>query len=89
MPLTNEQAHKLQQWLNSRGVNLNCPMCGSAQWETGEIISGRSVIDPGNSVPMVQVVCGNCGYVMLFAAVPMGLSVGEDVRGSSPPVDET
>ena len=73
LPLTNEQAHKLQQWLNLRGVNLNCSMCGSAQWETGEIISGTSVDDPGTVVPMVQVLCGHCGYVMLFAAMPIGL----------------
>jgi uncharacterized Zn finger protein len=73
VPLTNEQASKLQQWLNSKGVNLGCPMCGSAQWETGEVISGRSVEDSSIVVPMVQVICGNCGYVMLFAAMPMGL----------------
>ncbi len=73
MPLTREQAYKLQQWLNSRGVNLNCPMCGSAQWETGEIVSGVNVNDQRNTLPMVQVVCGNCGYVMLFSAMPIGL----------------
>jgi predicted nucleic-acid-binding Zn-ribbon protein len=75
MPLTREQAYKLQQWLNSRGVNLDCPMCGSAQWETGEIVSGTSIDDTRNALPMVQVVCVNCGYVMLFAALPIGLGV--------------
>lgn len=73
MPLSQEQAHKLQQWLDSRGVSRNCPMCSSNQWETGEIVSGTSVGDTGSAVPMVQVVCGNCGYVMLFAAMPIGL----------------
>ena len=82
MPLTREQAYKLQQWLNSRGVNLDCPMCGSAQWETGEIVSGTSIEDTRNAVPMVQVVCVNCGYVMLFAALPIGLGVDKDIRGS-------
>ncbi len=82
MPLTREQAYKLQQWLNSRGVNLNCPMCGSAQWETGEIVSGTSIDDTRNAVPMVQVVCVNCGHVMLFAALPIGLGVEKDIRGS-------
>ncbi len=82
MPLTREQAYKLQQWLNSRGVNLDCPMCGSAQWETGEIVSGTSIDDKRVAVPMVQVVCVNCGYVMLFAALPIGLGVEKDIRGS-------
>ena len=48
-------------------------MCGSGEWETGEIVSGKSVDDSGNVLPMVQLVCGNCGYVMMFAAIPIGL----------------
>jgi predicted nucleic-acid-binding Zn-ribbon protein len=72
MPLNHERAHRLQQWLNSRGIGLNCPMCGSTQWETGEIVSGANVSGQGNVLPMVQVICSNCGYVM-FAAMPIGL----------------
>jgi hypothetical protein len=48
-------------------------MCGSGEWETGEIVSGTSVDDSGNVLPMAQLVCGNCGYVMMFAAMPIGL----------------
>jgi hypothetical protein len=48
-------------------------MCGSGEWETGEIVSGTSVDDSGNVLPMAQLVCGNCGYVMVFAAMPIGL----------------
>jgi hypothetical protein len=50
-------------------------MCGSGQWEAGEIMSGTSVdVDSaGNVLPMAQLVCGNCGYVMMFAAMPIGL----------------
>jgi hypothetical protein len=25
VPLSREQAHKLEEWMNSRGVNRNCP----------------------------------------------------------------
>ncbi len=39
-----------------QGVNRNCPMCGSGEWETGEIVSGTSVGDSGNALPMVQLV---------------------------------
>jgi predicted nucleic-acid-binding Zn-ribbon protein len=74
MPLNHEQAHRLERWLNSRGISFNCPMCGSTQWETGEIVSGVNVSGHGDVVvPMVQVICSNCGYVMLFAATPIGL----------------
>jgi predicted nucleic-acid-binding Zn-ribbon protein len=73
MPLNHEQAHRLEQWLNSRGISFNCPMCGSTQWETGEIVSGVNVSGHGDVLPMVQVICSNCGYVMFFAATPIGL----------------
>jgi predicted nucleic-acid-binding Zn-ribbon protein len=48
-------------------------MCGSTQWETGEIVSGVNVSGHGEVVPMVQVICSNCEYVMFFAATPIGL----------------
>jgi hypothetical protein len=67
------QAHKLEQWLDSRGVSRNYPMCASGQWETGEIVSGTSVDGLGNVLPMAQMVCQNCGYVVFFAAMPIGL----------------
>jgi predicted nucleic-acid-binding Zn-ribbon protein len=73
MPLNHEQSHRLEQWLNSRGISFNCPMCGSAQWETGEIVSGVNVSGHGDVVLMVQVICSKCGYVMFFAAMPIGL----------------
>ena len=73
MPLSHEQVHKLEQWLDSKGVNRSCPMCGGGEWQMGEIVSGTGVQDQGNVLPMVQVVCGNCGHVMLFAAMPIGL----------------
>jgi predicted nucleic-acid-binding Zn-ribbon protein len=56
-----------------QGVNRNCPMCGSGEWETGEIVSGTSVDGSGNVLPMAQLVCQNCGYVVSFAAMPIGL----------------
>jgi hypothetical protein len=40
-----------------QGVNRNCPMCGSGEWETGEIVSGTSVDGSGNVLPMAQLVC--------------------------------
>ena len=48
-------------------------MCASGQWETGEIVSGTSVEGSGNVLPMAQLVCQNCAYVMHFAAMPIGL----------------
>jgi len=74
MMLSHEQVHKLEQWWDSRGVDRKCSMCGNGQWEAGEIISGTDVSGQGNVLPMVQVVCQNCRYVMMFAAMPIGLT---------------
>ncbi len=48
-------------------------MCTNGQWETGEIVSGTSVDGSGNVLPIAQLVCQNCGYVMSFAAMSIGL----------------
>ena len=64
MPLSNEQVNKLEQWWDSTGVDCKCTMCGNGQWEAGEIISGSDVSRQGNVLPMVQVVCQNCSYVI-------------------------
>ena len=74
MPLSDEQVNKLEQWWNSVGVDRTCPMCGNGQWDAGEIISGSDVSGEGNVLPMVQVICQNCSYVMMFAAMPIGLT---------------
>jgi hypothetical protein len=48
-------------------------MRANGQWDTGEIVSGTSVDGSGNVLPMLQLVCQNCGYVMSFAAMLIGL----------------
>jgi hypothetical protein len=78
MPMTQQQANKLTQWLQSKGVRGACSACGKNNWAPGGIVSapeftGHAIAIGGPSVPMAQLVCGNCGHVMLFAAVPIGL----------------
>jgi predicted nucleic-acid-binding Zn-ribbon protein len=78
MPLTPAQALKVQNWLTSKKLNPTCPSCGGRKWTPVEIISANTVTAKGttiggNTIPMVQIVCSNCGFVKLFAAVPMGL----------------
>jgi hypothetical protein len=48
-------------------------MCANGQWETGDIVSGTSVDGSDNVLPMAQLVRQNCGYVMSFAAMSIGL----------------
>ena len=78
--MTKEQIKKFKSWLKSKGVTSICPACDSTNmWKAGEIISAPEfkpgVIKMGEkSVPKAQLVCGNCAYVMEFAAAEIGLS---------------
>ena len=80
MPLDHAQEQKLQRWVTQKGVRSGCPACGKSEtWATGELVAAP-VLDAkgranagGRSVATVQIVCGYCGYVMWFAAGPIGL----------------
>jgi predicted nucleic-acid-binding Zn-ribbon protein len=74
MALSAEHTKKLEAWMKAHNAANPCPMCGSKHWGTGEIISaavmqGKNTVLGGPSIPMVQVICDNCSYVALFAAV--------------------
>ncbi len=77
MPVTEEQLKKIKDWMASKGVNNICHSCKRGNnWTVGEIIT-TGTITPlmlgGPTIPMVQVICNNCGFVKLFAARPLGL----------------
>jgi hypothetical protein len=80
MILTQQQIDTLKIWMRKKGVTPNCPACGASnQLNPGQIISAPEfrpgvVRMGGNSVPKAQLVCGNCAYVMEFAAAAIGLS---------------
>ncbi len=78
VPLNEGQKQKLRDWMKSKGVRPTCASCGEKDWGAGEIISATVLSAEGIQiseahVPMVQIVCTNCSYVMSYAAVPMGL----------------
>jgi predicted nucleic-acid-binding Zn-ribbon protein len=74
MPLTKEQSTKFRSWLNDRKWDTYCPVCGQRDWKFGEIISARILSTKQNqSIPMCQLFCARCQYIMLFAAEPIGL----------------
>lgn len=78
VPLSEVQKEKLRNWLNDKDANPRCVSCGAEEWGVGEIVSAPILDldgDPQDDshVPMVQLVCTNCSYLMLYAAVPIGL----------------
>jgi predicted nucleic-acid-binding Zn-ribbon protein len=78
MSLDEDQYQKVSQWLDKKGVE-SCPACGNTTLVAQDMFSVVVVDAQGNRriggkhTQMVQVLCGNCWYTMLFAAEPIGL----------------
>ena len=91
MPLDDEQRLKLAKWFSLKKVTPICPSCGHNNWQTGDIVTGMptmkggGIVVGGPSIPMVQVICTNCGYVRLYAAVPLGLTEKPEEKEKSHP----
>ncbi len=67
----------------------DCPISGPTNWEVqthtvhAPVFGGGGLrIGGAAAYPYVQVICGNCGYVLLFNAVKMGLFPGEKGAGN-------
>ena len=78
MPLTPAEIQKIENWVTSKKLNPTCPSCGEKKWTPLDIISANTITAKGTtigekSIPMVQIACSNCGFIKLYAAVPMGL----------------
>lgn len=63
-------------FFKAKQVNPKCPHCPKVQWEVIERQDGRGVAlsvlgddgrPNGSIVPVVPVVCGNCGYMWSIA----------------------
>ena len=79
-----DNAKDVLEWFKSQGVQGKCPACGKKRWSIGGIVSASVANALGGdstgmssmhaeSVPAVATICNDCGYVMLFSAMMMGL----------------
>jgi hypothetical protein len=80
MPLTLEQEETARAWLRKKSWVRSCPDCRSfrTRWIFGEILAAPELAQDGSatiesSIPMLQVMCRNCGFIRLFSAVKMGI----------------
>lgn len=82
MSLTTKQKENIAEKLKK--INGSCPICNQKNWTIGdEIVSANSVSLAGSTVmggpfiPMVQVVCNNCGFVSHHAVALLGISIND------------
>jgi uncharacterized Zn finger protein len=72
------QQETVLNWLQERELPRQCPSCGSEKEFIGcdvvelHVKSDREGIS-GTEIPVVPLICQNCGHVRLFSAKLIGL----------------
>jgi hypothetical protein len=68
---------KTMAWIAAKVVRRHCPACEQAvNWQAADVL--ELAIAPceqpsGTEIPVVPLVCPNCGYLTLFSAKAIGL----------------
>ena len=82
--------------LNKRVPNLVCPICKSGQMVLADgFISHQinkeltnSFLIGGSTVPVVAIICKNCGHVMEFSVGVLGLLPKKDEEATKQPREQ-
>lgn len=80
-PITDDQRQKVQAWFDEKAPLIGaCPMCKQRQWVLGDYLvqpmpftEGGTLVIGGLSMPLLMLICGNCGNVQFQSAVMAGL----------------
>ena len=81
MPLTPEQQARLRDAFGKIWPeHSRCPMCHSGTWQISDSIFSlpeyMGGLFPGRGgaiFPVIPISCGNCGYVIFFNAIQLGI----------------
>ena len=79
MPFSQTDMQKVQRHMLITGFRVDCQACGANNWSFDEVVAvpgfsaSGAIVVSGPTMPMLQVVCMRCGYVMHFAAKLIGL----------------
>lgn len=87
--MTKIDAKKLIKYLGDKWQAQPCPMCGARRWnvqetsfELREYHGGNMVIAPGPVIPLVPVICTNCGNTILINSLVAGLELEGEEKGN-------
>ncbi|HEY6751143.1 MAG TPA: hypothetical protein VI027_07455 [Rubrobacteraceae bacterium] len=77
MTLSPEQRSTLENWMRSKAI-LQCPTCEDSRWRFAEAAYVRALLEAGDAdltedKGVLKLLCGNCGYVVLFDAETVGI----------------
>jgi hypothetical protein len=87
MGLTDRQLKTIENSLSSKGIR-SCPLCRISNWQLQDSLVQTPVASLGGAimtiggpiVPLVQLICLNCGFVSLHAAGLLGIELGDPGR---------
>ncbi len=78
--LNEEKQSLIRQHLLRYWHDRKCPICNFRDWnipdtlfEIRSFAGPRKVVLGGVSAPLVALICSNCGYVILFNALKVGI----------------
>lgn len=74
------ETKKIVDALNRKGIRSTCPFCGKNNWDAGnDLYSSVRIDEKGNInlggpvVPMIQLICMDCGFIAQFNPIVLGL----------------
>jgi predicted nucleic-acid-binding Zn-ribbon protein len=76
--MSNSDKEKVFNHLQNSGVGNFCSACNKyTEWKQANIatvpaIAGKK-LDTSRGIPLVTLICKNCGYIRFFSAKAMGL----------------
>lgn len=90
--LSADEKKTVETWLRDKWLsqNIACPVSGHEEWIIADhviqtpIYIGKGFLVGGPTYPHVFVVCGGCGYELLFSAVMMEITQPPSVKASEP-----
>jgi hypothetical protein len=86
--MTKIDGTRLIEHLRQKWMGRPCPMCGVGNWnvqdttfELREFNEGNLIVGGGPIIPIVPVICSNCGNTVLVNALSAGLvTPGPEVK---------
>ena len=81
MALTDRQKNSIIENLKGK-VKGGCPLCGARNWNMADELCavpatslGGGMAIGGPMIPMIQVICTNCGFVAHHAVGALGINL--------------
>lgn len=86
MKLTNEQNEKVKNYLNEKWPEPQaCVVCKKVDWSSSDKLFALKEYGPEHpllersELPVIALVCNNCGNTMFFSAISLNLINGRDL----------